>query len=202
MKKHGSVVSLSRRLGIALTSKAAKFLSRRAYAPGQHGPGQAFQKSKMSDYKIQLLEKQRLRAQYNIQERQMRNYYTKAVHRQGNTADNLIQLLESRLDSFVLRAGFATTIYAARQVVSHEHFLVNGHKVNIPSYLLKPGDVVTLKEKSRSLLVFQSAIDSANPPSYISLGRDNGSAKYLFAPQRAEVPVICEIPRVVEFYSR
>jgi ribosomal protein S4 len=116
-------------------------MEKKPYGPGLHGPNQSRFKSKMSVYKTQLFEKQKIRFQYNISERQMRNYYIKASTQHGNTGDNLIHLLECRLDAVTLRSGFAPTIYAARQAVGHGHILVNGKKVNIPSYQVKPNDV-------------------------------------------------------------
>ena len=124
MKYTGPKIKLSRRLGFALTPKAGKYLERRSDPPGVHGKRR--KSAKLSDYGRQLLEKQRLRFQYNISEKQLQNCYQKAVRKKGNTADILIQLLESRLDALVLRAGFARTIYAARQLVNHGHVQVNG----------------------------------------------------------------------------
>ncbi len=202
MQKRGSVVKLSRRLGIPLTRKAAKVMESRPHPPGQHGPGQMFRRNKMSDYKVQLLEKQRLRAQYNIHERQLRNYYRMASRQVGNTAEALVQLLEQRLDAVVFRGGLAPTIYAARQYVSHKHILVNGKSVNIPSYQLKEGDVISVRQKSRKMDMFQSAIDGANPPAYLELSPENFSVTFKYLPIREEVPVVCEVSRVVEYYSR
>lgn len=202
MSHTGPKVKLSRRLGIPLTPKAAKVMDRKPFPPGQHGRSQQFARGRMSDYKRQLLEKQRLRAQYNISERQMRNYFRKAERAVGNTADLLIQLLESRLDAVVYRGGLAPTIYAARQFVSHGHILVNGKRVNIPSYQVKVGDVVSVRQKSRQLPVIVDAIDSAVPPSYLELSPDDMSVKFLYLPNREEVPVIAEVSLVIEFYSR
>lgn len=149
MKYTGPKVKLSRKLGFSLTPKARKYMDRKPYPPGQHGPIK--RRAKLSDYGRQLLEKQRLRLQYNVHERQMRNYFREASRLAGNTGDNLIQLLESRLDALVYRAGFAPTIYAARQYVRHGHIEVNGKKVDIPSYRVKPNDVIQVREKVASL---------------------------------------------------
>ena len=136
-------VKLSRKLNIALTPKASKYMERRPYPPGEHGQ-QKNRRRKVSDYALQLLEKQRLRLQYNLREKQMRNYVRKAIRKSGNAADNLVQALEQRLDALVYRSGFARTLPAARQFVSHGHILVNGRKVDIPSCAINPGDVVAL----------------------------------------------------------
>jgi small subunit ribosomal protein S4 len=203
MKKHGSIVKLSRHLGIALTPKAAKVMSKRDYPPGQHGASSGFKRSKMSDYKIQLLEKQKLRAQYNIHERQLANYYATATGKVGNSVDNLIQLLESRLDSLVLRAGIAPTIYAARQYVSHGHITVNGKRVNIASFQVNLGDVVGIHSGSQTLGIFEDAFERNMPPSYIALDRGNKTLKLVYLPKREEVTALqCEVSRVIEFYSR
>jgi small subunit ribosomal protein S4 len=155
-----------------------------------------------SDYKLQLLQKQRLRAQYNIREAQMRGYMQKASRAQGRTPERLVTLLESRLDALVLRAGFARTIYAARQYVSHRHITMNGERVNIP-YSVKPGDVIAIHEKSRKIPVFAEALESVgNVPPYVEVDKKTMSAKYLRLPEIHEVPIICEVNQVVEFYSR
>ena len=200
MNYNGPKVRLSRKLGFALTPKASKVMERKPYAPGQHG--QAKRRGKQSDYGKQLLEKQRLRIQYNVHERQMVNYYKKSTRLGGNTGQNLVRLLESRLDALIFRAGFARTVYASRQYVRHGHVLVNGKKVDIPSYSVRPNDVISVKEKSRKLECFQEAIRQAVAPPYLELSKADFSAKYLYLPPREEVPVICEIPLVVEFYSR
>jgi small subunit ribosomal protein S4 len=192
-------VKISRRLGIALTPKAAKVMERKPNPPGQHGSAR---QRKPSDFKRQLLEKQRLRYQYNISEKQMTTYYLKAASKTGATTETLIQLLEARLDAFVHRAGFAPTIYAARQYINHGHMLVNGKKVDIPSYQLKVGDQVTVKEKSRSLPNLQEGLKQGNPPAYITVSPEQFTARLNAVPQREEVPVICEMSLVIEYYSR
>lgn len=162
MKYNGPKVKLSRKLGLQLTAKATKVKDRKPYPPGQHGPNK--RREKQSDYGKQLMEKQRLRLQFNISEKQMVNYYKKATKITGNTADILVRLLEQRLDNIVYRSGFASSIYASRQFVSHGHILVNGKKVDIASYYVKPGDVISIKEKSRKMEVFQNAIRSSAAP--------------------------------------
>ena len=203
MKYIGPKVRLSRHLGVALTPRAAKVMQRRMNKPGQHGPNARPGRTKISDYGLQMLEKQKLRAQYNIHEQQMLNYYLKATQTKGNSADNLMHLLESRLDALTLRAGFANTIYAARQLVNHGHILVNGYKVDIPSYQLKPGDVIAVAEKSRKMKPVLAALEiyGAGMP-YLTVDKDNFHATYTNLPNRPDIPVICEVSRVVEFYSR
>lgn len=202
MNYTGPKVRLSRAIGIPLTPKAAKVMERRPYPPGQHGRLQRFSRQE-SDYKRQLLEKQKLRLQYNVHERQMRNYFHKAARRYGNTGDNLVQLLETRLDAVVYRGGLARTIYAARQYVSHGHILVNGRQVNIPSFNVKIGDVVSVREKSRKIPCFAEAIESTvAPPPYLERSAEVMSVILRYLPQRSEVPVICEVSLVIEYYSR
>jgi small subunit ribosomal protein S4 len=184
----GPKVRISRRLGVALTSKAAKVMSKKPHPPGMHGPSKRMGR-KMSDYKRQLLEKQKLRAQYNIRERQLRNYYRKAVSMRGKSGDHLLQMLERRLD-------------AARQYVSHGHFQVNGKRVVTPSYVVSPNDIVALKAKSRKLTVFANVMDAASPPSYISLNKEEMSASLISLPNIEDISVIFDISQVVEFYSR
>ncbi|OYT10567.1 MAG: 30S ribosomal protein S4 [Bacteroidetes bacterium 4572_112] len=200
MNYNGPKVRLSRKLGIQMTPKAGKVMQKKNYPPGAHGNGR--RRGKISDYGKQLMEKQRLRLQYNISENHMRKAYKDATSMTGNTGELLVQVLESRLDAFVYRAGFAPTIYAARQFVSHSHFLVNGKKMNIPSYKVKLSDVISVKEKSRTKLIFQDAMRNASSPEYIELSKTDFSAKLAYIPARSEVPVECEVPLVVEYYSR
>lgn len=200
MKYNGPKVKLSRKVGFAITPKARKVLDRKPGTPGQHGNSR--RRPKQSDYSKQLIEKQRLRLQYNIHERQMTNTMAKASRLKGNKVDVLVQLLESRLDALVLRAGFARSIYAARQYVRHGHILINGKKVDMPAYAVQPNDVITVKETSRKLEGFQEAIRSSAPPPYLDVSKADFSAKYLYLPPREEVPVVCEVPLVIEYYSR
>ena len=200
MNYTGPKIKLSRKLDLELTPKTNKYKTRKPYPPGQHGSTK--RRSKQSDYGRQLLEKQRLRLQFNLSERQMHKYFTKAARLTGNTGDLLVQLLESRLDSLVYRAGLARTIYAARQYVSHGHININGKRVNIPSYSVKINDTISVKPKSRKVDSFQDAIRSAIPKNYIELSKADFSAKYIYIPPREEIPVICDVPLVVEYYSR
>ena len=200
MNYTGPKVKLSRKLGINLSLKAKKVTQKKPYPPGQHGATK--RRAKQSDFGRQLLEKQRLRLQYNISEKQMVNYYAKASAMTGNTADLLVQLLESRLDALVYRSGLASSIWSARQYVRHGHLLVNGKRVNIPSYQVRVNDVLSVKEKSHKLECFQDAVRSSNPPAYLELSKADFSAKLLYVPSKEEVMVQCEVPLVIEYYSR
>jgi len=201
MNYTGPKVRLSRRLGIAITPKAAKIMERRQTPPGQHGPNTR-RRGKVKDYTLQLLEKQKLRLQYNVSERQFRRYFAAAARSTSNTGERMVQLLEQRLDAFVLRAGFARTIYQARQLSSHGHFLVNGRAVDIPSYQLRAGDRVSVRPRSRQVTAIRDSIRTAHPPGYIELDKVNLTARLLATPDRAEIPVVCDAHLVVEFYSR
>ncbi len=201
--KKGSRTKRSRQLGLDLTPKARKIMVEKPYPPGEHGPTRR-RGAKLSDYKRQLLEKQRLRAQYGIDERQMSNYVRKAIRQHGNPADNLVRMLESRLDAIVYRAGFARTVEAARQYVSHRHIMVDGRWVNLPAQQVRAGQAVAVKEKSRTLPVFVSAREEmvAAPPAYLERDAQTFTVKMLYPPRREEVPVSCEMPLVIEYYSR
>jgi small subunit ribosomal protein S4 len=169
------------------------------------GPGEPRFRSRrrqMSDYGRQLLEKQRLRYQYNIAEKQLRGYFKKALGQHGNTGDILFRMLETRLDACVLRSGLARTIYAARQYVSHEHIQVNGEKVKSPGFQLKPGDTLQVKERSRKLACFREALSHSAPPVYLEVSKDELRARLVSLPRRPEIPVECDIGQGVEFYSR
>lgn len=193
---------LSRALGIPLTRKCVKYFERRPFPPGVHGRA----RRKPSDYQVRLLEKQRLRHQYNISESQMRRTFDEAHRVEAKTGEAMIQLLERRLDATVARSGLARTIYQARQLVAHGHFLVDGKKVDRPSYRLKPGQVVTVRERSRTKPPFEIAstgthIDGPTAP-YLSTVLEELRVTVLRIPARTEVPVLCDEQLVVEFYSR
>lgn len=176
-------------------------MERRPYRPGQHGRARV----KVSDYKARLLEKQRLRAQYAVGERQLRNAVSRATRRQGRTGDLLLATLETRLDALVLRSGFARTIWQARQEVSHGHIRVDGGKVDRPSYRLRPGQVIEVAERSRHMLPFQSAAAGEyveRIPPYLEVNQSGLSARLHREPARDEIPVICDETKVVEFYAR
>lgn len=195
-------VRLSRALGVPLTPKSVRYFERRPYPPGVHGR----RRRKPSDYQVRLLEKQRLRHQYDVSETQMRRAFTEAARRPGKTGENLISLLERRLDALVLRAGFARTIYQARQLVSHGHITVDGAKVDVPSYRVRPGQVIGVRERSRELPPFLVAASGAHAqgptPPYLEVNLPELRATLLREPARAEVPVRCQEQLVVEFYSR
>jgi small subunit ribosomal protein S4 len=179
-------------------------MQRRPYPPGQHGESKG-KAGKASDYKRHLMEKQRLRAQYNIEEQQMGDYIRKAIQKKGNPVDNIIQMLETRLDAVVYRAGMARTIYAARQGIVHGHVLVNGKRVDIPSMRLRVNEVVSVKEASRRMQPFVEAAEEmvARPTlPYLERSKETMSARLVYLPKAEEVPVICEIPLVIEYYSR
>jgi len=200
MNYTGPKAKVSRRLGIAISPKAEKYLERRPTPPGMHGKSR--RPKKQSDYGRQLLEKQRLRFQYNVSERQLRNYYAKATRKTGNPADILLQSLECRLDAMVLRAGFARSIHAARQLVGHGHIEVNGRKVNVPSFSCREGDVIRVREKSRQIDAITYALQSATFPPYLNVDIEGMNATLNSIPKADDIPVICEISLVVEFYSR
>jgi len=196
---------ISRRLGVSLWGNAKDPFNKRAYAPGQHGA--AAKRKKPSDYGTQLREKQKLRGYYgNITERQFRKIYFEAVRLKGDTGENLIGLLESRLDTVVYRMGLVPTPFAARQMVSHGHMRVNGKKVNIPSYKVSEGDVVEVREKSRQMAVVLEMLQNPerSVPEYIEFDKNELKAKFIRAPKLAEVPypVVMEPNFVIEFYSR
>ena len=203
MKYTGPKVRLARQLNVPLTPKATRIMTKRDYPPGQHGPTKKFSRNRPTPYKEQLLEKQKLRAQYNIHEKQLRNYYAKANSKAGSTPDNLIAMLESRLDSVVLRAGLATTIYQARQIVNHGHIVVDGKRVNIPSYSVKVGQQIAVRQKSRKMLMFETALaQTGRRPEYISFSEGAMSAELRYLPKVEEVQVFADLPKVVEYYSR
>ncbi len=199
MKYTGPKVKRSRRVGIPLTRKATKWMDRK---PGVAGMHRSRFTKKVSDYGRQLLEKQKLCFQYNITDRKLQNYYHKASAKHGNTGTNLMHMLESRLDALVLRAGFAPTIYAARQIVGHGHVQVNGKRVNIPSFLVRPGSTLTIKVKSRALDIVKNAIPDAQSVPYLTVDKEGVTAMYTRLPEINEIPVICEVAVVVEFYAK
>jgi small subunit ribosomal protein S4 len=200
MNYTGPKVRISRKLGINLTPKAGKVSTRKPYPPGAHAGNK--RRGKQSDYGRQLLEKQRLRMQYNLSEKQMVNFYKKAASQTGNTADLLVQLIETRLDALVYRAGLAPTIYASRQFIGHGHITVNGKRVTIPSYKVKVNEVIGVKEKSRKIESIQESIRLINAPAYLEVSKADFSAKLAYIPHKEEVPIQCELPLVVEYYSR
>ncbi|GAB2971411.1 30S ribosomal protein S4 [Frigoribacterium salinisoli] len=199
-----SKTRLSRALGIALTPKAARYLEKRPYAPGEHG---RTKRKADSDYAVRLREKQRLRAQYGIREAQLRIVFNEARKAQGLTGENLVELLETRLDALVLRAGFARTTAQARQMVVHRHILVDGKLVDRPSFRVKPGQMIHVKAKSETMEPFQVAAAGGHVdvlpkvPGYLEVEIDKLQARLVRRPKRVEVPVTCEVQLVVEYYA-
>ncbi|MBV1852411.1 30S ribosomal protein S4 [Catellatospora tritici] len=193
---------LSRALGIPLTPKCVKYFERRPFPPGVHGRA----RKKPSDYQVRLLEKQRLRHQYFISETQLRTQFDKAARGAGKTGERLLVALECRLDALVLRAGFARTIYQARQAVAHGHIEVDGRKVDRPSYRVAPWQTIRVRERSRVKPPFQVAaagahLDGPTAP-YLEVSLSDLRATLTREPQRSEIPVSCDEQLVVEFYSR
>ena len=203
-KRSEAKYKIDRRMGQNIWGRPKSPVSRREYGPGQHGQRR---KGKLSDYGVQLRAKQKLKGYYgDISERQFHGIYQEAIRLKGDSGANLIGLLERRLDAFIYRAKFVPTIFAARQFVNHGHVKVNGRRVNIPSYRLKVGDVVEVKESSRQLpLVLEAvALAERDVPDYVEADHSKMSAKYLRIPGLNEVPypVMMEPHLVVEFYSR
>lgn len=202
MNLRGPKAKISRRLGIAVTEKVQKYLDRRGYPPGQHGPTIRNPEPK-SVYGKQLREKQRLRAQYNVSETQLRKYFKKAARDTQQTGQALVQLLETRLDAVIYRAGYARSIFAARQYAGHGHFEVNGRRVTIPSMQLKPGDIVQLREKSRTCPTFlDERLNLNTSPEYLVVDKPEFKVTVGRLPSLAEVPILGNVGMVVEFYSR
>ena len=202
-KRHAVKYKISRRLGENLWGRAKDPLNRRAYGPGQHGNA----RKKLSDYGTQLRAKQKLKAYYgNITEKQFHKTYVEAMRMKGDTSENLIGLLESRLDAVVYRMCIVPTVFAARQFVNHGHVSVNGKRVNIPSYIVKENDVIEVKQKSKQLAIVVESMASPerDVPDYISMDEAAVKATFARAPKLAEVPypVQMEPNLVVEFYSR
>jgi small subunit ribosomal protein S4 len=180
--------------------KFDKILSNKPYGPGQHGAG----RKRVSDYGLQLKEKQKLKIMYGLFEKQFRNLFKKADQMRGITGENLLQLLERRLDNTIYRLGFATSRQQARQVVSHRHITVNGKSVNIPSFLLKPGDVIAVRDQSKKMDVFHNAlrIRKSNPYEWVEVEKANLSGTFLKIPERSEIPVNVNEQLIVELYSK
>lgn len=201
----GPVGKISRRLGIGVTEKGQRILNKRPFPPGQHGPGA--RRRQVSEYGIQLLEKQKARFVYGVQERQFRNLFDKAQRIPGETGAHLFILLERRLDNIVYRLGLATTRSQARQLVSHGHVIVNGRKTNIPSYTASVGDVIAVRPESRRLNYFKNLVDSGQlnsvkAPDWLRLNSNDLSGEVVALPRREDAePGINEL-LIVEFYSR
>ena len=202
-KRESAKYKINRRLGVNLWGRPKSPINRREYGPGQHGQ----RRKKPSDYGIQLMAKQKLKGYYgNIGERQFRKLYEEAVRRKGDTGANLIELLERRLDTVVYRMKFVATVFAARQFVNHGHIKVNNKRVNIGSYLVKDGDTIEVKEKSRQLNIVleASALPERDVPDYIEVDHKAMKGKFVRKPALEDVPypVQMEPNLVVEYYSR
>jgi len=199
MRFTGSDWKRSRRLGFS-TLETGKELVRRPYGPGQHGNAR---KRKPSEYGKQLLEKQKLRFMYGVNERQFRRLFTIAVKSSEVTGLAFMQVLESRLDNIVFRMGFARTRKMARQLVNHGHFTVNGKKVDIPSYLCSVNDVVAVKENSRDLSAIKAALESvAGNLGYVEVDKEKLSGKFVRLPEAKEMPQEIAVSQIVEYYNR
>ena len=202
-KRHSAKYKIDRRMGENIWGRPKSPVNSRSYGPGQHGQRR---KNKVSDFGLQLRAKQKLKGYYgNLTEKQFLRTYDEASRRKGNTSENLIGLLESRLDAVVYRAKFVPTPFAARQFVNHGHVLVNGKRVNIASYRVQPGDVVSVRERSRNMALVLEALQSneRDTPEYVQVDVKGMSATFVRAPELAEVPypVKMEPNLVVEFYS-
>ena len=195
---------VDRRLKVNLWGRPKSPFNTRNYQPGQHGQSR---KSKPTDYGMQLNAKQKLKSYYgNINERQFRNIYRKAIKKRGDTTENLVALLETRLDTVIYRAKFAPTVFSARQLINHGHFKVNKKKVNISSYLVKEEDLIEVKDKSKSLIIIEECLNSKerDVPEYIQSDGKNKTAKLVRVPKFADIPYPTQMePKlVIEYYSR
>ena len=194
---------INRRLGVNLWGRPKSPVNKRDYRPGEHGQ----RRRKPSDFGLQMQAKQKLKGYYgNITERQFRRYYAEAVRRRGDTIENLIGLLERRLDAVVYRMKFVPTVFAARQFVNHGHVKVNGRRVNIPSFLVREGDVVEVKEKSREMELVLDAVDSPerDVPEYLAVDHRKMAGTFVRTPKLADVPYPVQMDPnlVIEYYSR
>lgn len=202
-KRHESKYKIDRRLSVNLWGRPKSPINNREHRPGQHGQ----RRRKPSDYGTQLAAKQKLKGYYgSVSEKQFRKYYAEAVRRRGDTSENLIEILERRLDAVVYRMKFVPTVFAARQFVNHGHVKVNGKRVNIASYMVSDGDVVEVRERSRQMALVLEAIDSPerDTPEYLSVDGKALKGTFVRGPKLADVPypVQMEPNLVIEFYSR
>ncbi len=195
----GPKTKIARKFGEPIYG-ADRYFEKKNYPPGQHGL--AKKRKKTSEYGIQLKEKQKVKYTYGVLERQFRNTYAKAQKMKGRTGENLIILLESRLDNIVYRMGIAPTRAAARQLVSHCHIIVDGDVCNIPSTILRPGQVIGVRERSKSLEVIQNAVADTCRYSWIEWNRGELSGKFLNLPERTEIPETINEQLIVELYSK
>jgi len=206
----GPTCKLARREGADLSLKSpARALDSKCkleQKPGQHGAGGGAKKGRLSDYGVQLREKQKVKRIYGLLERQFRSYYQKASGQKGNTGENLLRMLESRLDNVVYRMGFAVTRAAARQLVSHAAVRVNGKKVNLPSYQIRPGDEVALSERAKSQLRTQEALTVSQEmdlvPSWIEVDAKKAAGMFKTLPERSDLPSDINESLIIELYSK
>ena len=189
-KRHSAKYKIDRRMGENIWGRPKSPINQRSYGPGQHGQ----RRKKPSDYGVQLMAKQKLKGYYgNLTEKQFSRTYDEAARRKGNTSENLIALLESRLDAIVYRAKFTPTVFAARQFVNHGHVQVNGERVNIASYRVKAGDVVQVRERSRNMALVLEALQltERDIPDYVEVDAKAMTAKFIRTPELSEVPYPC-----------
>lgn len=201
----GPVGKISRRLGIGLTEKGQRILAKRPFPPGQHGP--TSRRRQVSDYGLQLLEKQKARHMYGVLERQFRRVFEKAQRYPGETGSYLFILLERRLDNVVYRLGFATTRAQARQLVTHGHITVNGRKTNIPSYTVRVGETIAVRPESRRRMYFKNLVDGGElnryrAPDWLRLNPADMSGEVVALPRREDAEQGINEQLIVEFYSR
>ena len=195
----GPTYKKSRRFGFSILENG-KELSKKPYAPGDHGQDR---KKKLSDYGIQLQEKQKVKFMYGLSEKQMEKTFVKAVKMKGVNGENLLKLLESRLDNLVYRIGFATTRKGARQLVNHGHITVNGKRVDIPSYQVKPGDVIGLMENDKEMAIVKSSLEALhNRVEYISYDDKKMEGTYVRMPERSELNADIDEALIIEYYNR
>jgi len=207
----GPVCKLCRREGEKLFLKGSRCLSpkcaieRRNYPPGQHGKETSFRRGRSSDFSLQLREKQKARRIYSVLERQFHRYFRDALRRPGVTGENLLSILESRLDNVIYRLGLAESRAQARQLVQHGHFNVNGRRTNVPSYLAHPGDVIEVREGSRKRIYFKTVRDvaaEATPPDWLSRDLNTMSGTVTRLPERSDIDMNIREQLIVEYYSR
>lgn len=196
----GPMYKKSRQLGFSLL-ETGKELTKRPYGPGQHGSDK--KRGKASEYKLQLMEKQKVRLMYGVNEKQFRATFEKAAKMKGIQGENFLKLLESRLDNVVYRMGMASTRRAARQVVNHGHILVNGNKVDIPSYIVKAGDVISVKEASKDHKAILEALEKVNKTvDYVEFDKKKLSGTFVRMPERSELSADIKESMIVEFYNK
>ncbi len=195
----GPMYKKARRVGFSI-SETGKELAKKPYIPGEHGQDR---RKKLSNYGIQLQEKQKVRFMYGLNEKQFRKTFEKAGKMKGVHGENLLKLLESRLDNLVYRTGFSTTRRGARQLVNHGHITVNGKKVNIPSYIVKPGDIISLMENDKELSIVKSSLEALhNRVDFISYDEKKMEATYVRMPERSELNADIDEALIVEYYNR